>query len=103
MRAVIRELLVPYYLRFDEDSRAIVKDTLLCFLSGGKPSQLGRDIFEDMFEKHYPAPATPNPARKFFVWLWEELYGSESYNVQDLSQYAVQDDGTAANEIRLSG
>ena len=101
-RKVIRELLVPYYLRFDEGSRDIVKDTLRYYLSGGKSSQQDRDVFEDMFEKNYPALATPNPARKIFVWLWEEMYGSEPYDVQNIPQYFLHEDGTAANRIRVS-
>lgn len=97
VRGVIRSLLKPYFLRFDSRSQEIVKDSLRYLLA------TDYEHFEDLFEMSMP-PFDPPPEqpRLFFVWLWEELFGPEGYELEEGEEYVVNHEIHAPNRIRLA-
>jgi len=82
---IIRPVLLPHIRRLDDDSLARVKLALAYGLSD--PNTPFRDIFNDMLPPFDP----PADARDLFVWIWEEWFPGESYEI-DISQCELNDD-----------
>lgn len=91
MRQLIRDSCVPYFNKASENFRTHVKESLRWMLSGGYEREhpdAQRSAFEDLFasdQESYIEP--PDNPRDFYVWLWEELFGNESWQIKDWSQY----------------
>lgn len=91
MRQLIRDLCVPYYRSASENFRMHVKESLRWMLSGGYEREhpnADRSGFEHLFAIDQESCIEPpdNP-RDFYVWLWEEIFGDEPWQIEDWSQY----------------
>ncbi|HBZ80066.1 MULTISPECIES: hypothetical protein [Brevibacillus] len=82
-KAVIRETLVEQFNNLEEVEKRKSKLALSYYLT--KP---GID-FESVFESLLPPFDLPPNARDFFLWLWEELFIGESYELADAESYKV--------------
>ncbi len=96
LRKIIRRELVPYYRRWDEKSQEAAKLALRYVLSF-HPDRLG-----DVFDSVLPPFDAPDDAALFFEWLWDELFPSEDYRLDDPSAYRVREDVNATNRIKLA-
>lgn len=91
MRDFIRRRTVPCYRSASENFRLHVKESLRWILSGGyerEHPEADRSGFEELFARDQESCIEPpdNP-RDFYLWLWEELFGDEPWQIEDWSQY----------------
>lgn len=91
MRNFLRKRTVPCYQATGESFRTHVKESLRWMLSGGyerEHPEAQRSSFEDLFASDQESCIEPpdNP-RDFYVWLWEELFGNEPWQIEDWSKY----------------
>ncbi len=90
MRQLIRDLCVPYYRSASENFRMHVKESLRWMLSGGFEKE-NPGYWQSGFEKLFDDPETvlpmPDNPRNFYLWLWEELFCDEPWQIEDWSQY----------------
>jgi hypothetical protein len=94
IRAVMRELLVPYVSTWTEPARAMARLGLAYGLS------FRRDVLADRFYSMLPPFGLPDPPDRFFEWLWDELFGPDSWRLSDPDRYRVVWD-SAATHARL--
>ena len=91
MRQLIGDLCVPYFNKASENFRTHVKESLRWMLSGGYERQYPeaeQSAFEDIFDSDQDSCiGLPDNPRDFYIWLWEELFGNESWQIKDWSQY----------------
>lgn len=74
-KLIIRERLIESFEVQNSAKKKLAKFALGYYLSNP-------DIdFERVFEAILPPFDAPDPARNFFLWIWEELYGTENYNL----------------------
>ncbi len=83
-REIIRRHVKPWYKQYTEASAQIYKDTLRYYLTTNEID------FDDIWGQQQDAdiPTTTDP-RDFFVWIWEELFPGENYEISDLSDWSV--------------
>ena len=86
VRHVIREVIVPHSLTLS--SRAIEKIKLAYRFYLSTPGQKWDRVFDSVLLPFY----APDDVRSFFVWVWEECFPGESYNLPDLESYIVNPD-----------
>jgi hypothetical protein len=95
VRDVIRTRLKPYFDRFDVDSKEMARRSLQYFLSNPHTD------FARVYDSNLLPIAAPSDPRKFFVWLWQELFGDEPFGVEDLGEFQENNDIHGPNSIRL--
>jgi hypothetical protein len=93
-KSVIRQRLKPYFEQLSDRDRAECKTSLRYYLS--KP---GSPFHRFMEAELLPFPPPRDP-RQFFVWMWEEFFGSEEYSV-NLGDYAEVNNIGRPNMIKL--
>jgi len=81
VRGVIRRDLVPHFHALDERAKKRARLALSYYLSKNSAD------FTRVFESSLPPFDPPDDARMFFVWLWEELFPSESFELSDLEAF----------------
>lgn len=96
VRDVIRNRLKPHFERFDEASKEMATRSLQYFLSKGH-TDLAR-----LYDSCLLPIAAPSDPRRFFVWLWEELFGNLPFRVENLSQFQENNDIHGPNSIHLA-
>ena len=85
-RMIIDRFILPNYQSKSERMKSKIKETLRFSLSKkGFP-------FEIRFDALLPPFDAPSDPRDFYLWIWEELFGSEPYLIEDLSDYTEVDD-----------
>lgn len=94
VRDLVRRLLVPYFLEFDEKSKALIRDSL------GYMLLQGSNKWEALFAMNQCPLALPDPPRKFFEWLWDELFHANICLAGPIDEYVVKEDVHAPNLIR---
>jgi hypothetical protein len=72
---LISSQIRPHFETFDEASRTKIKVSLAYFLSDTS-TDFGR-----IFHENLVPFAPPNQARKFFLEIWQGLFGTESWEV----------------------
>ncbi|ELK38905.1 hypothetical protein BAG01nite_49530 [Brevibacillus agri] len=82
-KAVIRETLVEHFNNLEEVEKRKSKIALSYYLT--KPEI----DFERVFYSLLPPFDAPPNARDFFLWLWEELFIGESFELIDVESYKV--------------
>ncbi|MFE1630586.1 hypothetical protein ACFLFF_27980 [Brevibacillus reuszeri] len=82
-KAVIRETLVEHFHSLEEVVKKKSKLALSYYLT--KPAVDFEGVFYSLL-RPFDAPSDP---RDFFVWLWEELFIGESYELADVNSYKV--------------
>ena len=96
VRAIIRSRLKPYFLRFDDKSKEISKLSLKYYLS--KP---GFD-FARIYDSCLMPFESPSDPRRFFEWLWRELFGDEKIWIESATEFIESKDIHAPNLIKLA-
>lgn len=94
IRNCIRQLLVPYFLRFDEKSKSMIKDSLGYMLSQGS------DKWENLLSMNQSPLSLPDPPEKFFEWLWDELFSKAPLLDGPIETYIFREDIHAPNLIK---
>ncbi|MCC0566090.1 hypothetical protein HN020_15355 [Brevibacillus borstelensis] len=82
-KAVIRETLVEHFNNLEEVEQRKSKLALSYYLTEAEID------FERVFYSLLPPFDAPSNARDFFVWLWEELFDGESFELKDAESYKV--------------
>ena len=85
-KVIIRENLVDDFNHLNEEIKEKAKLALSYYLS--KPEI----DFDRVFDSLLPPCDLPENSRDFFVWLWEELYGDESYKISEFEIFKVVED-----------
>lgn len=79
-----RRFLVPEFDNYELKIKQRLKEALkylLCF--GDEESfQLVKNMNEPPFN-------FPNPSKQYFIWLWEVLFDDESYKIENIDEYVV--------------
>ena len=86
-REIIRERLKPEFDRLSSEDRDEAKTCLSYYLT-----KCGPAFFERLFDKYLLPFGNPRESRQFFVWLWEEYFGAESYVLPDWQDYQEVED-----------
>ncbi|GLR14245.1 hypothetical protein GCM10007907_30350 [Chitinimonas prasina] len=97
VRACINDLLVPYFLKFDERSKSNIKDALGYMLLHGS------DKWEALLAMNQCPIPFPEPPVKFFEMLWDEIFHQEVFLDGDLKDYVIKEDIHAPNFISRGG
>lgn len=85
-RAIIREFFVKDFASYSDVKKERTKLALRYYLSK-------KDVdFSGFFNACMPPFDPPNDPRDFFLWIWEEIYGDECYELADLNKYKVVPD-----------
>jgi hypothetical protein len=91
---VIRPFIVPWFRLWDEASQRVITSSLQYYLNQEKPLAQSQD--QDLFDRVIAAAnimfEPPTPPRLFFIWIWEELVGSEDYHLDSMSDFVVDED-----------
>lgn len=91
VKEMIRKYVVPAYFSFGPKSKEISKNSLQYFLSMPKSS------YQYTFDRIGTPFDSPEEPRKFFIWVWQELFGEEDFSLIDKENYVVQNDEHAPN------
>ncbi|WLE58849.1 hypothetical protein GIY62_17335 [Burkholderia plantarii] len=94
VRDCIRQLIVLYYSKFDEKSKSEIRNSLAYMLV----SEF--DGWEDLLQMNQSPLSLPSVPRKFFEWLWGEIYQCDISLPGVKSDYLVREDIHAANLIK---
>ncbi|MDH7911558.1 hypothetical protein [Winogradskyella sp. SYSU M77433] len=87
-------ILIPFYYNYKKDQfQRIFKNSLSYFLTTNEVD------FKEVFERSMPSFELTKDSKIFFVWLWEVFYGKESYVINNLNQYKVNNDIELLYEI----
>lgn len=86
VREVIRQLIVPHAKSLSERERERVKLAYRYYLSK-EGANFGR-----VFESNLPPFDPPDDPRMFFVWIWEECFPGETWQLPDLENYTENPD-----------
>jgi hypothetical protein len=86
VRRIIREQIVPYFARVDAESVSKIKQAYRYYLSKGD-SRWDR-VYDSMLLP-FDHPDLP---RDFFLWIWQECFPNEDWQITDLSQFEIEAD-----------
>ena len=94
VKRVLNAQIKPCFMKFDRETQEHIKDTLQYYLSSipNENTKERSHFFSALFGMASPAFTDPGDPRLFFVWLWEVLYGSESYLIDDYRDYVENND-----------
>lgn len=81
VRQIIRRVLLPHFSQLRPPGKERAKLALSYYLS--KPAADFARVFDSCLLPFAP----PDDVRLFFVWLWEELFPSESYEQPNLTAF----------------
>ncbi|TVX92498.1 hypothetical protein [Paenibacillus agilis] len=90
-REIIRNEIRMYYNCLNSVKKEKVKRALNYYLATSEID------FERVFESCLPPFDPPKDARDFFVWIWEEFYGGEVYEVPNKAIYVINSDVNEPN------
>jgi hypothetical protein len=80
---IIRELVLPEFYKMSARAQEGCKYALQYYLSTGNAD------FYDVIDRQQECPIDPpSNAKNFFIWIWDELFPGESYEIADLSNWA---------------
>jgi hypothetical protein len=86
VRAMIRELLVPYVLSLNKAIHERIRLAYQYYLS--KPDSNFRDLFLPLMLPF----GIPHDPRRFIQWVWEECFPGEDYRLSNLDDIVINDD-----------
>ncbi len=81
VREIVRRVLLPHYVDLTSEAKERAKLALSYYLS--KPLADFARVFDSCLLPFAP----PDDPRLFFVWLWAELFPSESYELPSLGAF----------------
>ncbi|MCR8659459.1 hypothetical protein [Paenibacillus endoradicis] len=85
-RAIIRRIIPASFYSLTIENQEKVKLALNYYLSTSEID------FERVFHSCLPPFDHPTNAKDFFVWIWEELFGDERFQISDKEQYFINPD-----------
>jgi hypothetical protein len=91
VRGLIREHLVPFYESWTDRAKEQGKLGLAYGLS------FQRNSLERWFYSRLPPIDAPEDPARFYEWLWSELFGEESWRLEDQNAYVMDPDVHAPN------
>ncbi|WLE58851.1 hypothetical protein GIY62_17345 [Burkholderia plantarii] len=94
VRECIRQIIVPYYSKFDEKSKSEIRNSLAYMLVGDF------DGWRDLPQISHSPLSLPSIPKKFFEWMWGEFYQCDISLPGVKSDYLVREDIHAANLIK---
>jgi len=92
-REIIRKEIRTYYDCLNSDKKYKVKQALNYYLATSEID------FERVFESCLPPFDPPKDARDFFVWVWEELFVGEIYQITNKADYVIISDVNEPNRL----
>ncbi len=97
LRTLIRSYVIPFFVEYDEDSQARMKDSLEYFLARND-NTLERVLLSCQ------VPIEPPSGREFFLLIWNELFQAEfAADLINLDDYQEFDGTALANGLRKIG
>jgi len=100
---VIRPFIVPWFHKWwDETSQQTLKNSLQYYLNQEKPLDGPQDLFDSVIGDSNFSFDPPMPSRLFFVWIWEELFEPEDYQI-DTRNFVVDDNRDWYLTVRSDG
>ena len=84
VKELFRRFLVPEFESFEPKNKQRLKEALKYLLCFGND-----DLFQLVTNMNEPPFEFPDPPIKYFIWLWEELFDDESYKIENINQYIV--------------
>ncbi len=95
VRAIIREVLTPYFNRFDNKSRTVIRETLQYALT------VNDAPLAELFDwKQLSFEPPKKSAKLFYLWLWDELF-SQKFTPVDVRKYQITDDMDVVYQLRI--
>ena len=92
-RELIRKMIVPHCESMGAAIRERVQLAYRYYLS------VDSSDFERVFESVLPPFDPPENPRDFFVWIWEECFPQEPYQLFDVADYVVDADINEPSKI----
>ena len=93
VRQVIRHLLVPHFRSLSADCVVRIRLAYQYYLTKESSN------FERVYESILPPFDPPNDPRMFFVWVWEECFPGEAFELEDVSDIVESPDINEPLEI----
>jgi hypothetical protein len=90
-REIIEKEIRTYYDGLNNEKKEKIKQALNYYLSTSEID------FERVFESCLPPFAPPKKTRDFFVWIWEELFEGEIYQITEKVDYVIISDVNEPN------
>lgn len=90
-RKIIRKEIRTYYDYLNSEKKDKVKRALNYYLATSEID------FERLIESCLPPFDPPKDARDFFVWVWEELFEGETYQITNKADYVINSDVNEPN------
>jgi hypothetical protein len=87
MRTIIRARLKPHFEELNDASKEKSKIALKYYLSRKSDASLQR-----LFDSLLPPFNLPREPRTFFILLWKEIFGSESFLIDEKTQVEEKND-----------
>ena len=84
VKKIFKEWLVPIYKRWGTSTKLKLKESLRYLLNSNDD-----DLFDLVAGGNEPPFEFPEPLINYFIWLWEVLFGNESYRIENLDEYVV--------------
>jgi hypothetical protein len=87
MRLMIRKTVLKMFKAYTSESKNMLKESFRYFLTTDDMD------FRKAFETFNPPydPPNDNP-KKFFEWIWQELFPGEDWRLDDTSNYTVDNE-----------
>ncbi len=94
-RSVIKLLIKPDFDALADESKLMCKNSLRYYLTTGNAP------FYDILDQQYEWPVDPpTDPKKFFAWIWKELFPNEEYDVTDVEGWEESRDALGALAMR---
>lgn len=106
IRKIIRAEIIPHYANYNNESKYKIKESLRWLLNTDEESSTNRVVqqseclFVRIFSINGYAIELPKNPKSFYLWLWDELFGSEKWQT-DICQYRRRADTTFINSLEL--
>ena len=93
IKEIIALEILPDFQKSSTGYKNLLKQTLSYYLTTGSLD------FERLFNLLLIAFDPPTPAVEFFIWLWEELFPNENYNLKNWQEFVEGDDLKEVKEM----
>jgi hypothetical protein len=86
VKVVIANYIKPFFDRRNNEYKEYAKRSLAYYLT------FENDFLESIYDSCLIALSPPDNISHFYVWIWEVLFGEESYRLDDRSKYCENPD-----------
>lgn len=92
-KKVIRNILFENFKKLSDENQKKVKIVLNYFLSTDKID------FSRVFYSNLPPFEAPDECKNLFIWIWQEFFGNEKYQILSDEKYKIISDIYEANKF----